>query len=346
MGIFHDVDNSKIDSFFTQMFLSDVTMPHSHSYLSPITFSQFLDRNQIRTFDPRSVYDEACQRWRIFSQIHPEVFDNNTQKQIDFNLAEKPSENSWHILIDFFRRILLTMKIKDLYFTMHYLSHVCREFLDATTKTLSARDAVYTRAVFTQIIGAMLYDSIVPTQYYFLPVKNYTDASYPGSLEQTMIRVQTYILGHTAQSMQIKKLDDIRTDIVKKELHSALSGLVKYKHNEQRIQETMLKLTNSMKVYKIDQDAFELSETMVRDGVKSAVAISKLSKLGDKIYEGKVSQDPDELIDRLLDIWCLLSPPKKKSVFTKIGEVFKKPPTQEIDHDIDAIKRTRKLDPS
>ena len=346
MGVFQDVDNSKIDSFFTQMFVSDVTMPHTHDYLSPITFCQFLDRNQIRTFDPKSIYEEACKRWKFFSTIHPQVFDDSPRKEVDLETAERPAENSWHILIDFFRRVLYVAKIKDLYFTMHYLAHVCRAFLDDTAAKLSPRDMVFTRAVFTQIVGGILYDSIVPTQYYFLPVKHYTDASYPGALQQTIIKVQTYIVGHTAQTMEIKKLDEIRSDIIKRELHSALSDLVKHKRNDHRVQSTMLKLTNSMKIYKIDQDAFELSDTMLRDGVKSAIAIDRLSKLGDKFSEGKISSDPDELIDRLLDVWCIVSPPKKESVISKIGHFFKKPPSEEMNNDIDAIKRTRKLDPS
>ena len=346
MSMFGDIDDSKINTFFMQMLLSDVTMPHTHNKLSPITFGVFMDRNQIRTFDPRSVYDEACLRWKAFSSDHPEVFDGTVRKDNDLDMAEVPAENSWHILIDFFRRLLRFRKIKDFYFTMHYISHVCREFLDATMKCPNQKDMVCTRAVFTQIIGNILYDSIVPTQYFFLPVKSYVDATYPASLEIMAKKVETYILGHSAQSMQIEKLDELRSEIVKRELHDALSSIVKHKRNDQRVQDTLLKLTNAMRLYKIDQDAFELSETMVRDGVKSAIAIENLSEMGDKLAAGKISSDPDDVIDQLLDVWNIVSPPRKKSVLSKITDVFKKQKPEEMSNDIEAIQRTRKLNPS
>ena len=346
MGCFQELSNDKVETFFQQMFLSDITMPHTHNFLSPITFAQFLDRNQIRTFNPLAIYDEANTRWRRLVSANPDIIEGGDRKGIDMDMAEQPSENSWHILIDFFRRVLNVVKVKDLYYSMHYLAHVFREFLGASSQLSDPRTMVCTRAIFTQMTGPVLYDSIVPAQYFFLPVKNYTDATYPSGLRVMVNRVNNYVTGHTAQIMQIEKLDGSRSEAIKNELHSALSKIVKYKRNSKKVDETMTNLANTMKIYKIDQDAYEMSDTFVRDGVKSAIAINALNKLGDKFVSGKLSHDPNDLIDILLDVWNIVNPPKKETLLSKIGSVFKKPKTEEMDNDIAAIKRERKFDPT
>ena len=344
MGCFQELPKTKIDLFFNQMFLSDITMPHTHNFLSPITFTQFLDRNQIRTYNPLAVYDEANSRWRELVNENPDILNTDQRAEVDLDIAEKPSENSWHILIDFFRRFLNVTKIKDLYYSMHYISHVCREFLGASSELKDPRTMICTRAIFTQMVGPILYDSIVPTQYFFLPIKLYTDVGFVHGLNTAIARVNNYVQGHTGQLIQINKLDEARCDSVKKELHSALTKIVKYKRNKHKIDEVMTTLSNSMKIYRIDQDAYEMSDTFIRDGVKSAIAINKLDKLGDKFIAGKMSSDPNDLIDMLLDIWTIISPPKKPTLLSRIGSVFKKPKTEEMDNDITTIQRERELD--
>ena len=346
MACFQEMSSDKVDSFFQQMFLSDITMPHTHNFFSPITFSQFLDRNQIRTFNPLAIYDETNERWRRLVAANPALIEEGDRGEIDLDIAEKPSENSWHLLIDFFRRVLHVAEIKNTYYSMHYLAHVFREFLGASSQLSDARTMVCTRAIFTQMTGPVLYDSLIPAQYFFLPIKSYTDATYPISLQTAVNRVSTYIAGHTAQTMQIEKLDELRCESIKKELHSALSKIVKYKRNSKKVNEIMTNMANTMKIYKIDQDAYELSDTFVRDGVKSSIAINTLNKLGDKFIAGKMSHDPDDLIDALLDVWSLISPPKKETILSKIGSIFKKPKTEEMDNDVAAIQRERKFDPT
>ena len=344
MGCFQELPKEKIDLFFSQMFLSDITMPHTHNFLSPITFTQFLDRNQIRTYNPLAVYDEANNRWRELVSEDPNILNTDQRAGVDLDMAEQQSENSWHMLIDFFRRFLNVTKIKDLYYSMHYISHVCREFLGATSMLKDPRTMICTRAIFTQMVGPVLYDSIIPTQYFFLPIKLYTDVGFVPGLQHAIARVSNYVQGHTGQLIQIDKLDNVRCDAIKKELHEALTNLVKFKRNKHKINETMTTLGNSMKIYHIDQDAYEMSDTFARDGVKSAIAINKLDKLGDRYIGGKVSHDPNDLIDLLLDVWTIVSPPKKETFLSRIGSVFKKPKSEEIDNDITAIQRERKLD--
>lgn len=346
MSVFTDVPDEKVHEFYVQMILSDIVMPHTKEHLSPITFSQFLDRNQIRTFNVLPIYEEANSVWKEFSYNNKELGSGKFASKLDMNLAEQPTENSWHILIDFFRRLLKAETITEPYILMHYLAHVCRSFLEASSTIGDHREVVCTRAIFTQMTGPILYDTIIPAAYVFLPIKNYTDATFFPSVKVMFQRVKGYIECHTAQKMEATLLDSNRLDSIKKELHKTLSNITKHRNDQNSINAAMTCLANTSKIYKIDQDAYEMSDTMIRDGFRSANAIVKLNKLGDKFVAGKISSEPDELIDRLLDIWSLVSPPKKETLVSKIGSLFKKKPTEDMDNDIDAIKRVRKFDPS
>jgi len=342
MGCFQEVPNSKIELFYREMILSDITMPHTSTHLSPVTFSQFLDRSQIKTFNTMAIYQEANEYWKELYDQAPNILSTGPRGENDLDMAERPDTNAWHVLIDYFRRALRVEKIKEVHFTMHYLAHVCRAFLEATSSIEDQRDMLCTRAIFTQMMNPILYESIVPAAYAFLPVKFYTDAVYMPSLQAMIARVKTYVTGHTAQYMQPEKLDEDRCACLKKELHSALEDIVKHKRNFKHVQDSMSRFANSIKIYKIDNDAFELSGTMKRDGIRSAVAIAKLDRLGNRTASGRID-DPEEIIDSLLDVWSIVSPPKKESLISKIGAVFKKPAKEEMDNDIDAIKRERKL---
>ena len=346
MSVFTDVPDEKVHEFYVQMILSDIVMPHTREHLSPITFSQFLDRNQIRTFNVLPIYEEANSVWKEFSYNNKELGSGKFASKLDMNLAEQPTENSWHILIDFFRRILKAEDITEPYILMHYLAHVCRSFLEASSTIGDHREVVCTRAIFTQMTGPILYDTIIPAAYVFLPIKNYTDATFFPSVRVMFQRVKGYIECHTAQKMEATLLDKNRLDAIKKELHKTLNSITKHRNDQNSINAAMTCLANTSKIYKIDQDAYEMSDTMIRDGFRSANAIVKLNKLGDKFVAGRISSEPDELIDRLLDIWSLVSPPKKETLVSKIGSLFKKKPTEDMDNDIDAIKRVRKFDPS
>ena len=346
MSVFTDVPDEKVHEFYVQMILSDIVMPHTREHLSPITFSQFLDRNQIRTFNVLPIYEEANSVWKEFSYNNKELGSGKFASKLDMNLAEQPTENSWHILIDFFRRLLKAEDITEPYILMHYLAHVCRSFLEASSTIGDHREVVCTRAIFTQMTGPILYDTIIPAAYVFLPIKNYTDATFFPSVRVMFQRVKGYIECHTAQKMEATLLDKNRLDAIKKELHKTLNSITKHRNDQNSINAAMTCLANTSKIYKIDQDAYEMSDTMIRDGFRSANAIVKLNKLGDKFVAGRISSEPDELIDRLLDIWSLVSPPKKETLVSKIGSLFKKKPTEDMDNDIDAIKRVRKFDPS
>ena len=346
MSVFTDVPDEKVHEFYVQMILSDIVMPHTREHLSPITFSQFLDRNQIRTFNVLPIYEEANSVWKEFSYNNKELGSGKFASKLDMNLAEQPTENSWHILIDFFRRLLKAEDITEPYILMHYLAHVCRSFLEASSTIGDHREVVCTRAIFTQMTGPILYDTIIPAAYVFLPIKNYTDATFFPSVRVMFQRVKGYIECHTAQKMEATLLDKNRLDAIKKELHKTLNSITKHRNDQNSINAAMTCLANTSKIYKIDQDAYEMSDTMIRNVFRSANAIVKLNKLGDKFVAGRISSEPDELIDRLLDIWSLVSPPKKETLVSKIGSLFKKKPTEDMDNDIDAIKRVRKFDPS
>jgi hypothetical protein len=344
MACFQGVSQEKTDMFFSQMMLSDITMPHTHSHFSPIVFSEFLDRNQIRSYNIYALYEEANQRWRAFLNGNEGVFDHGIRKDVDLDKAEQPSENSWHILIDYFRRMMYVKDINDPYMIMHYISHVCRSFLEATGEFKDARTCACTRAIFTQMTEPILYPSLIPAPMCFLPVRSYTDVGFVSGVRDMLIRVYTYILGHSASTSQLLKVDEAKAETIKKELHDVLTKVVKNKRHSEKVNQIMINLANSMKIYKIDQDAHEMSETLVRDGFKSALAINTLSDLGDKYIGGKISKDPDDVVDSLLDVWSIVSPPKKKTFLSKIGDVFHKPTKEDMNNDIDAIKRERKFD--
>ena len=346
MGCFQGIPNGKVDHFFQQMFISDITMPHTHQFLSPITFSQFLDRNQIRTFNPLAIYDEANDRWRQFVLFNPGVLEQSRRTENNLDLAEQPSENSWHVLIDFFRRMLLVDKIKDLYMKMHYMAHVCREFLGTTSQLNDMREIACTRAIFTQITGPVMYDSVIPAQYCFLPIRHHTDAMFVQGIELMKQKANVYISGHSAQNMMTDKLDESRCEVLKKDLYNALQAVSQNKDDLQAIKSAMITLANNMKIYRIDQDAYEMSDVMYRDGLTSIKVIHRMERMGDKYIENQCMESPDVLIDGMLDVWSMLTPHKKKTVLSRITRVFKKPDTEDMENDVAAIKRKSKRNPS
>lgn len=301
--IFNGVSSENIEKFFFNMFASDVLAPHTRTKLSPITFMNYLAMNAVTVYNQYEVYVEACKMWERFVKNNPGVFEMPARKQHDMEQAETPHP-SWNMLFDYLQRFLEVEKISAPYFQMHYIAHVCNNFYRATEDpTIDQGERDGYRTIFNQVINPILYEPIVPARYVWLPIECYTDIRFSMDLENTISRIKTYINTHTATKVDFNELDKVRTKQYKEDIESLIKDVYanKFKGYDKwaPLVEGFFAKHN---LYKLDASLYENFNRYTLDKFKSVQIIDGLDKLQKKFIKGRFVDEPDDLIDALLDV--------------------------------------------
>lgn len=305
-GIFNGVSTDNIQRFFGNMIAFDVSMPHTSTRLSPITFQSFMIRNNILCVNQEQVYEEACKFWKRYSSLSAGMLEQCQGGKVQMDVCEE-SKPGWNKLIDYFNRVLA---LQDLFgqfvpYKMHYLAHIC--YLFAHEKFDDDHAGLCQKAIFHNIMSSVMYDNIIPVaNLVFAPILNSLDCRFNEALTLTYTRINQFIDGHCARTMDYKRFDIDRLRALQEIVKEGLQGIHEKRYDDNNWEGSFLKCLTSSALIKSDIDVCELSDSFERDGMKCCKVVNKLMQAR-KLYSSNAFQnDPDGATDYLLDAWSLL----------------------------------------
>ena len=306
-GVFQGCSTDQIDKFFGNMIAFDVSMPHTSTRLSPITFQTFLIRNNILCVNQEQVYVAACKFWKRYSSLSSGMLEQCQGGKISMDTCEEPKPG-WNKLIDYLNRVLALQNLFGNFvpYKMHYLAHIC--YLFAHEKFDDEHAGLCQKAIFHNIMCTMMYDNIIPTvNLVFAPILNSLDCRFNEALTLTYTRINHFIDGHCARTMNHKEFDIERLRALQEIVREGLQGIHDRKYDDDGNWEgSLLKCLTSSALIKSDVDVCELSDSFERDGMKCCKVLNKLMQAR-KLYSSNAFQnDPDGATDYLLDAWSLL----------------------------------------
>lgn len=302
MGLhFSDVSPENLEKFFVNMIVSDLSMPHTRQRLSPITFCEFMARNQIQLLNPFDLYDQANKVWRKFSHDNPNIFDAPMRKEIDLDQAET-EHSGWNVVIDYLRRLIEVSIIPLPYYQMHYIAHVCHNFIQATNSLEGMKQAAY-RNTWNQILSPIMYECIIPARYAWLPIENYADIRFGTDLGHTLRNAKQFIDNHSAISMDHKAYDEFRVQHIRQDCENTINKVYKNKLKTQDVWKPAVDeffMRNQLR--ESDAEMCEMWEQFKSNGMQIVDLFDKIDKFHKDYDAGKYNEDPDSIIDTLLDI--------------------------------------------
>lgn len=302
--IFGNVPADSIDKFFFRMFLSERGMPHTSTRISPITFTDFMSRNNILCTNQLEVYDTANKEWKRFLNSfeggRPKDFDRLI---VEMDKSEEPRWG-WCKVIDLMNRILDVSKFRDNYCQMHYLAHVCHL---ANIERFHENDEenIYHKTIFKNCISPIVYPIMIPTlRYTWTPIVSYTDVIFEESVTMMCTKVSDFISSHQASSANVDAIDRTRVLALGELCVAALKEIKTNKYNA-NWSGNLNSLLTSVALIASDLRMCELYDEMERDGCKCVRPIKKLSRIK-KSFDANRYEDPNDVIDDLLDVYTIL----------------------------------------
>lgn len=298
---FSDVSPENLEKFFINMIVSDLSMPHTKQRLSPITFCEFMARNQIQLLNPFDLYDQANKVWRKFSHDNPNIFDAPLRKDIDLDQSEI-EHSGWNIVIDYLRRLIEVSIIQLPYYQMHYIAHVCHNFVQATNSLEGMKQTAY-RNTWNEILSPIMYECIIPARYAWLPIENYADIRFGTDLAHTLRNAKQFIDSHSAVSMNYKAYDEFRVQHIRQDCENTINKVYKSKLKTQDVWRPALDeffMRNQLR--ESDAEMCEMWEQFRSNGMQIVGLFDKIDKFQKDYTAGKYNEDPDSVIDTLLDI--------------------------------------------
>ena len=292
------VTDKQFNEYFMNMIIFDPT-PHTYTRLSPITFCDFLARTNVITLQQRSLYEQANQFWRkqLDGGAFKPIIDNN-----GISICEE-QQCDWNPLIDHLQRLVRVMELNNAYQRMHYLSHVC--YLMSEAKGDDNMD--YYRVLFANIINPVLYPNSLNTTKDFLPILNYIDPRFDESVTFACAVADKFIqshLGRPSDTYDIERLQALKTNVTQ-----ALQCIQKNKDSQDKstwLNELSRCLLSSA-LLNADLHACELYQVMERDGLRCCKPLRELKRILKMHEKGSYSDDPDDAIDSLLDVYSSIN---------------------------------------
>lgn len=298
---FEDVTPEDLEKFFVNLIVSDMSMPHTKQRLSPITFCEFLTRNQIQILNPFELYDAANKVWCKFNNQSTNLFNTEIRKKVDLEPADTVHPG-WDMFIDYLNRFLDVTKIEFQYFQMHYIAHVCNNFIRDTEDFEEIRQIAY-RNTWHNLLDPIFYECIIPTKYAWLPIKNYADVRFITDLQRAVDNVKQFIQDHSGDTMNCKAYNDYHVSHIRKDCEDTISIIYKNKLKTQEewgpaLEEFLFR--NQMR--EVDANLCEMWPQFKANGLKIATLFDKLNDFRRGYEDGKYDDDPESVIDKLLEI--------------------------------------------
>lgn len=298
---YSDVTPENLEKFFINMIVSDLGMPHTKQRLSPITFCEFLVRNQIQLLNPFDLYDAANKTWRKFNHDNPNIFDAPMRKDIDLDQADV-EHSGWNPVIDYLRRLLEVKNIALPYYQMHYISHVCHNFIQMTNDLDNTKQLAY-RNTWNEILNPIMYECIIPARYAWLPIENYADIRFGPDVDRMVRNAKQFIDNHSAVAMNHKAYDEFRVHHIRQDCETTINKVYKNKLKTQDVWQPAVDeffLRNQLR--ESDAEMCEMWEQFKSNGMQIVDLFAKIDKFYKDYKAGRYNDDPDGIVDTLLDI--------------------------------------------
>lgn len=320
--IFTGVSSENIDTFFAHMCMSDSLLPHTHTRLSPITFQNFMTRNNIMCLNQRQVYDAACAEWRFRIKSLSEDVLKAAHPSVNYDICEQP-HFGWSPLIDLLNRVLEVENIckgntsEIRYHQMHYLAHV--SYIADVTKFSDDDNDLYFRTMFRDCISPILYTFLIPAAPIWSPIMMFTDMNFSEAITKMVTNVCNFISTHCGRTSNAQEIDVTRLGAIKQTLHEALELVSKNKYDVDVWKSGLGILLTRLMIIRADLKACEMHDVMERDGCKSIRRFRQIHRMK-LMYDKQQLDDPEIAIDMLLDAYAAVGNDLKSYCVGEGGE--------------------------
>ena len=320
---FVGVSTEATEKFFMNMIVSDVSLPHTSQRLSPITFCEFMARNQVFVMSPLDIYEEANKVWRKFV-ANGKIIQVAHKKEVDLDQADI-KHDGWNVMIDHLNRLLHVTKMSDYpSYQMHYIAHVCHNFYQATLAMDPVKCAAY-RTLWNEVVSPVLYEPLVPTRYAWLPVENYTDLRFGMDLAKVVENANGFILSHIGRLTSHREYDASRCEQIKQDCEATIKAIYESKYTDYKVwSQALSKFIARNELRIIDAEICELYPQFKVNGMRIIPLFEKIERLKKRFEKGLYEDDPDEAIDDLLDIRPRDNEPDDKTIEKEIKQCAKK----------------------
>ena len=230
IGSMHGVPKRNLEAFFGSMVLYDVSMPHSHLCLSPITYNEFAIRNQFITISPCDTYEMANAYYAEKIRLMGDHFLSESHKICNFDKIHEKGEG-WNPLISWLLKLEYLKEVPYANMQMHYIAHICYQAQKEFAAEKDSEIGVAVRTLFTDVVSPILYDPLIPVNYAFLPVMNFMDARFSDRIPILLNKVSAFIDRHKGMG-NVKDLDKQFCQFLQKEAENTITQICQKKDGE------------------------------------------------------------------------------------------------------------------
>ena len=299
----NNVNNEMISRFTNNLIMSDASLPHTSSRLSPITFTEFSARCGIIGLNLDILYKLCCQIWSRNKFLVPY---KEAQSPTNMDIAEEVGEG-WCKLIEYLNKFLRVEEIYRKDYKMHYIAHLCWSLqasgIDADETHLQ------NTTIFKEILSPIIYPDMFPITLKIVPnIMSFMDVRFDDALKVSIARAEEFVETHSKRSFKSKDFDVTRLMTGEELISDALKKLNESKNESDggwinAIQPALQKAQYINADISMCEDFVQLKE----DGLKCIDVYEKLDKLRKKYNGGKFVDDPEYVMDKLLDVYSLIS---------------------------------------
>jgi len=189
---------------------------------------------------------------------------------------------------------------------MHYISHLF--YLMQFTNEGNDPEHVYYVSLFHEIIKPVVYERLIPTTInFFTPVLNYMDVRFSESIAFASARASDFVCKHTGRYMNHNEFDVEHLRAGKDIVQTALKQVYENKYNDDAWKVGFISCLNKASIINADINVCEFAPAMEQNGMKCIKPFRNLVKLREKMENNQLSSDPDDIIDRLLDVYSTIN---------------------------------------
>lgn len=298
--IFIGNSTEAVEDLFANMVVSDVSMPHTSTRLSPITFTEFITRNNILCTIQGDVYAQANKFWQKYLSLTPDLLK---KCQGPFNMDKcEEKHGGWNKFIDYLVRALDVESFTGHpYYQMHYLAHVNYLFNADNFDDDKIINICY-RSIWAEIMKYVWYKKSIKTKTVWAPIMNYSDLRFSDGLNNMIHAAKIYIESHSGAFFDMKRFDVHRLQALKEIVCEGLKGVYSKKYVGDTWTENFVKCVSSSMMIKTDVELCEAYDSFEQDGMKCCKALHRIDKMKHKYERHYFDDCPDDAMDAMLDI--------------------------------------------
>ena len=299
-NIFFGNSTEAIEDLFANMVVSDVSMPHTNTRLSPITFTEFITRNNILSTIQGNIYTHANKFWQKYLSLTPDLL-KKCQGEFSMNRCEE-EHGGWNKFIDYLMRIVdVEAFTGHPYYQMHYLAHVCYLFNKENFDSDKLINICY-KSIWTEIIKFVCYKKVIKCSTVWTPIMNYSDLRFGDGLNNTINAAKVYIESHSGVSFDLKRFDVHRLQALKDIINEGLKGVYSKKYAGDSWTENFVKCVSGSMMIKTDMDLCEVRESFEHDGMRCCKPLKRIDNIKRRYENHYYDGCPDDAIDSMLDV--------------------------------------------